>query len=493
MSEKRPQGAGTVYELPSGRWIARLPLPNGRRRNLGTHDTEDEAQGVLDAALELAATQAPTGGVTMLGWFPRWLDELELSRSYVAMPTARSVWRNWVSKAPFAALPLRAITANAVERWIGDLAKRPIDELSDGWLDQILRLTRKGLDAARREHFLDENPAAGVKVPRRPAPTEETWTYLHPPEQRAIATCEHIEEWWRLVIEFATVTGLRAGEQFCQRVTDVHVGHDPHVFVRYGSPKRAPKGRRMRRVPLLPRALACVKRILELLPTWCPPKLNTRGLLFPGSRGGLLHSDRFAAQEAGEDGPFTEWLGAAGIHRHVRWHDLRHTCAASLISGWWGRPWRLEEIRDFLGHKSIDETQRYAHLAPDALSRAARETPGQPTPSQRLIMLPGESARFVSLGVDDGGGSEHEAAREDSTASWPAVGLARRLVETVAAGRAPGSLPDELAEAVIGGVELRLARAVLAGGDHALDRALELAELLLGRREPDSHVEALAE
>jgi len=481
MSKRRKPGEGSVYELPSGHWIARLNLPSGVRRNLGTHETEEEAQGIVDAALELTAELAPAGGVTMLGWFPRWLDELELSRSFVAMPTVRSVWKNWVSQAPFAGLPLRAITDRAVERWVGDLAKLPPLELSDSYLDQILRLLRKGLEAARRERFLDTNPAAGVAIPRRPAATEEAWTYLHPPEQRALSSCERIDEYSRLIADFAIGTGLRAGEQFCLHLDDVHVGADPHVFIRFGSAWRAPKGRRMRRVPLLPRALVTVRRWLELLPRWCPPSKNTRGLLFPGTRGGLLHSDRFASQEAGEDGEFTVWLRAAGIHRHVRWHDLRHTCAASLVSGWWGRPWRLEEIRDLLGHASIDETERYAHLAPDALSRAAAETPGQPTWSQRLITLPGETARIASSGVDDGGGSEDQRHQDHSSGSWLAVGLARRLVEAVGAGRAPGTLADELAEAVVGGLELRLARAVLAGGDHALDRALELAELLILR------------
>jgi integrase len=58
----------------------------------------------------------------------------------------------------------------------------------------------------------------------------------------------------------------------------------------------------------------------------------------------------------------------------VRWHDLRHTCGASLISGWWGRAWRLEEIKELLGHKDISVTQRYAHLAKGALLTAADET-----------------------------------------------------------------------------------------------------------------------
>lgn len=41
-------------------------------------------------------------------------------------------------------------------------------------------------------------------------------------------------------------------------------------------------------------------------------------------------------------------------------HDLRHTCAAHLVSA--GVP--LAEVRDLLGHSTIIMTERYAHLAP---------------------------------------------------------------------------------------------------------------------------------
>ena len=53
----------------------------------------------------------------------------------------------------------------------------------------------------------------------------------------------------------------------------------------------------------------------------------------------------------------------SGGKRPVRWHDLRHTCASSLVAGWWGHAWRLEEVKEVLGHSSIVVTQRYTHLS----------------------------------------------------------------------------------------------------------------------------------
>jgi integrase len=47
----------------------------------------------------------------------------------------------------------------------------------------------------------------------------------------------------------------------------------------------------------------------------------------------------------------------------LRWHDLRHTCAAMLIA----QGHSLHEVKDQLGHSTIRVTSdRYGHLYPEA-------------------------------------------------------------------------------------------------------------------------------
>ncbi|WPL18958.1 Tyrosine recombinase XerC [Thiorhodovibrio winogradskyi] len=61
-------------------------------------------------------------------------------------------------------------------------------------------------------------------------------------------------------------------------------------------------------------------------------------------------------------GAFAKACSDAGID-NFHFHDLRHTCAAWLVTA--GAP--LAEIRDLLGHSTIQMTERYAHLAPENL------------------------------------------------------------------------------------------------------------------------------
>lgn len=62
---------------------------------------------------------------------------------------------------------------------------------------------------------------------------------------------------------------------------------------------------------------------------------------------------------------FRQACNKSGIE-DFRIHDLRHTFASWLVSE--GVP--LSELRDLLGHSSIVQTERYAHLAPGRLHQA---------------------------------------------------------------------------------------------------------------------------
>jgi integrase len=407
--KRRTAGAGSVDQLASGRWRVRVPTSDGKRRSLGVFDSEGEALGVLNAALVRLAegTVASVGAITLRGFGTRWIEDRELSDDVRSIEADKSRWRTHIVTAPFFDWPIAAITPLNIADCVLVVQKklvatpyrgeRPPKKLSRKTAKEILRLLKLCFDAALSPHrHIRENPAIGIKV-KKELRTHEPWTYLTLDEQDRLLNCEAIPEWDQVIMAFALGTGMRAGEQFNLELVDLRVDGDyPEVIVRFGSKGKPPKNGKIRHVPLFGLGLWAAKRWLELLPEYAPK--NPEGLVFPGRRGGRrppgkkFHTTRYVIGKDGKRKPksidvFREHLKAAGIvaaQRHdgrpVRWHDIRHTTASSLVAGWWGAPkrrrWSLIEARDLLGHSSVSVTEKYAHLAPSALREAAEETRG---------------------------------------------------------------------------------------------------------------------
>lgn len=366
---RRPYGSGTVERFRN-RFRARLP---GRKRPvLDTYDTEEEAHRMLDA-FHVAAEQegaAWTGAETVRTYGARFLDRRE-AEQLASSKTDRSRWKHHVDGAPFIDWPLENVERRHVRDWVTSLAKKSAADRKKRRLvsfqtrKHAFNLIRALFTSAVEDGLVKSNPCTGMKL-RDPGATEEGWTYLTLDEQRALARAE-LGEADRIRTLFAVYTGLRQGEQWNLELRDLrHEDAQPHVVVRKGSRDRATKSRKIQRVPLVPAAVDLVKTWLRMLPRYA--EKNPLGLVFPTPRG--------CRRQRGKLYGFKAQLRKAGIKRPVRWHDLRHTSGSSLVAGWWGRAWSLIEVRDFLRHSSVTQTERYAHLAPTVVSSAAAATNG---------------------------------------------------------------------------------------------------------------------
>ena len=80
------------------------------------------------------------------------------------------------------------------------------------------------------------------------------------------------------------------------------------------------------------------------------------------------------------DGPLARICRKAGLRR-IGWHVLRHTYASHLVM----RGAKLIEVKELLGHASLEMTMRYAHLSPNARKEAAKLLDGAPEGHHRGI------------------------------------------------------------------------------------------------------------
>lgn len=186
------------------------------------------------------------------------------------------------------------------------------------------RILRQISRMAWREWGWLERPAAIGLLPEKP---RETFLTLDQVEALAKA-CPNpaVGDYVRL----AAYTGIRRGHLLRLTAHDVRGG-----FIHLD---RTSKTRTLQLVPLHPK----VEGIAARLPL--------------GASDDQVRDSWAKAREA------------CGL-RHVRWHDLRHTCASWLVMA--GVP--LHTVSEVLGHSSMAMTRRYAHLSPEHLSDAIRK------------------------------------------------------------------------------------------------------------------------
>jgi integrase len=366
----------TRYQRADGSiaWRVRIQA-DGETRSYGLFDDRDVAESV-----DLAARQASAAlgsGVTLGTWGERWLAEREQRQQVRHVAKEALIWGKHVRGSELAAMPITRIKRVHVIDHLETIAATTT--LSAQSIKHVRRLIVGALEHGINRGRLSRNEARNAPMPIRDDRTEDTWTWLsqaeigrvlslpvHDPVRRGFSNGHRvpgtITTAQRSAFVVAVYAGLRAGELWGLRWCDVELGPTrPQLTVRH-SREAATKSGRVRRVPLLSAAI-------EALKAWRKVSPGVGDSLVWPAADGRCHSDGYDAQ-------WHRIKELAQIDRRVRWHDLRHTCASHLVQGTWGRVWRLEEVRDLLGHESAKVTERYAHLCPGGLSDAAAQTVG---------------------------------------------------------------------------------------------------------------------
>ena len=232
------------------------------------------------------------------------------------------------------------------------LARLTADGLSPRSQARALAAVRGLLRYLVREHRLDEDPAARIRIRRQPASlpralgsTETTTLLAHADEGR-----RGLRD--RALLELLYACGLRVSEVTALKGTQINFEAGFVTVMGKGSKERV--------VPLGRAARAALERYLA---DERPALLRGRAspFVFLGPRGRPL--TRQAVW-----GLVRRRARLAGVESKVSPHTLRHTFATHLLGG--GADLRV--VQALLGHADVGTTQIYTHVAPGRLRAVHR-------------------------------------------------------------------------------------------------------------------------
>ena len=330
-----------IQKLPSGHFQVRYRGPDGRQHKR-SFDREREARafaGAMESNRARGEWIDPAAGrVTLEELWGRWRPDAPYRASHLA--TYDVYWRTQVGP-KLGRYPLARITKQVVQRFVSDVQR----ERNSAWVtEHALRLLRKLLMEAMDAELIARNPAARVRLPKKPK--RHTPTVLTPQEIGALAR-EVPPQWRALVLvnsygamRWSEVVGLTLGSVDWKRrmlsVTETVVEVAGHL---HREPTKTEAGRRTITLPGF-----VMDALAEHVEKWPPGEL---GLIFHDRNGQPVRRSTFYRSWR----KATEMAGLSGFT--VR--NLRHTGASLAVAS--GAD--LQHLKVRMGHESIATTSRF--------------------------------------------------------------------------------------------------------------------------------------
>lgn len=377
---------GSVFQRKQdGRWAAAVTLPDGRRVTRYVppeqRDPERAAHELLAKMITTLATGdlTPPSELTLERWLIEYLERANRGRA-AATVKDRAYSAGYLNAA-MGKVKLERLTPQQIQRW-ADTAKHPKSEaksqrkfedqpLSHRAKLKALQLLRSALSEAVALGYITRNPAAPIRLERRPTTMKGVaWT---PAQAQAFLAANEgttLLPLWRLALQ----TGARLGELLALKVRD----YDSEAgtlrierTLKFGEGKDArrtvgpPKTERANRTFRLPSdakvTLAAALERRERLKQEAGSRWEEGDWLFASETGSLIpHGNahrawRLALKRAPDVPP-------------VRPHDLRHTFISLALR----RGVKPEVVARMVGHSSPLITLRiYRQVFDDELQDAA--------------------------------------------------------------------------------------------------------------------------
>lgn len=379
---------GSVRPLPSGRFQARYPGPDGIMRPAEhTFDTQTDAEvwlTVKEAEILRGDWFDPDAGRVPLGEYAkRWIAERP-GLSPRTMTLYEGLLRLHIDP-HLGGIDLVDLTPARIRKWRKDLLDGGLGAVT---VAKCYRLLRSILNTAVEDDELIRRSPCRIKgagretSPERPVAT--------PAQVQALAAA--MPPRWRALVLLAVSSSLRWGELMALTKADVDLKARTVRVVRSLSEDRG-------RMMVGPTKSEAGKRTVAI-PSGMVPVLQAHlhefaeegglGRVFVGAKGATMRRANFQAM-------WVEAVEKAGLPKGFRFHDLRHT----------GNTWaagsgaNLRELMERMGHSSERAALIYLHAASEGHRLIADGI------DRKLV---GESERSVEDGADGDDDSEEGPA-----------------------------------------------------------------------------------
>ena len=370
---RRGNGEGTISRRKDGRWEGRyyVPTEDGPKRKVIYGKTRAEVSEKLTKALSDRANGIvyDNENITIGEYLDVWLKGSVYGSVRQSTYDRDTNLVNNHIKPVLGSLKLKKLNSAHVQNFYRN---RLDTGLSASTVRKIHDILRRGLAQSVDWHLTQRNVADVVKPPR-PVPKEIV--ALSTDETRRLLDAA-AEDRLEALYVLAVHTGMRQGEMLALRWQDVDI-ENAVLSVRRTLTRRGgkvafgePKTKKSRRsIRLTPQAVDALRahlerqlRDMEIL----GDHYQDQGLIFTTDTGAPINPSNLRQRS------FTPLLKRAGLP-HMRFHDLRHTCATLLLS----RGVHPKFVQELLGHATIAITlDTYSHVMPsmgDATAKAMED------------------------------------------------------------------------------------------------------------------------
>lgn len=314
-----------------------------------------EQEKARKEAEEKARKSAELAGMTFSAVWKKYLPNAKANKTFKAWDTEVHLYEKWI-KPVIGDMSMPSIAAFHLEK----IKKNMLDAgRAPRSVEYALAVIRQVFNYARdHDLFSGQLPVDKVKIPRKDNRRIRFLTYDEA-EKLLNELLKYSQDLHDMAL-LALHCGPRAGEIFGLTWKDIDLDRGLVTL-------RHTKNRHVRHVPMTDRVQEMFKN-RELIREQDKDKDLERNkdndLVFPSRKGGMRKEISNSFERAVKNLGWNKGIDDA--RQKIVFHSLRHTCASWLVMA--GVP--LYTVKEYLGHRQISQTERYAHLAPDSLQQA---------------------------------------------------------------------------------------------------------------------------